>query len=216
MKLFYGADKIVETPVFGEGNPTNDYGLGFYLTPDKDIASLWASKNPGGGYVIEYEVSLSGLRLLRLDTKEDADVLRWISILTSHRFSRRDRESNKEALDWFQRHYSLDVSAYDLIVGYRADDAYFAYSLDFVRNELSLEKLKEAMILGRLGLQYVLISPKAFGQIRMLRYEAVPPSTEYQAFRARMAEEYRRIHGEDSFRNTFLRDIMRREDDTLR
>ena len=212
MKLFYGADRIVDTPVFGEGNPTNDYGLGFYLTPDKDIASLWASKNPRGGYLIEYEVELSDLRLLRLDTKEDADVLRWISILTNHRFSRRDRENNKEALDWIQRHYPLDVSSYDMVVGYHADDAYFAYSLDFVRNELSLEKLKEAMTLGRLGLQYVLISPKAFCQIRMLRFETVPPSTEYQAFRAKMAEEYQ----EDSFRNTFLRDIMRRENDTLR
>ena len=216
MKLFYGADRIVAAPIFGEGNPTNDYGLGFYLTPDRGIAALWASKNQNGGYVIEYDVKMSGLRILRLDTKEDEDVLRWISILTNHRFSRRDREENAQALNWLENKYPVSVSAYDLVIGYRADDAYFAYSLDFVRNELSLEKLKEAMLLGRLGLQYVLISPKAFGQISMIRYEAVPHSPDYEDFRGKMVAEHRKIRGEDSFRNTFLRDIMRRHDDTNR
>ena len=216
MKLFYGADKIIETPVFGRGNPTNDYGLGFYLTPDENVARLWAAKNANGGFVIEYDVNFSGLRILRLDTKEDEDVLRWISILAKHRFSRRDREDHKETLEWLERKFPVDVSAYDAVIGYRADDAYFAYSLDFVSNELSLEKLKEAMLLGRLGLQYVLISPKAFGQIRFVRSEEIPYSNEYETFRGQMAGEYRKVRSEDSYRNTFLRDIMRKYDDKVR
>jgi len=216
MKLYYGANQIVETPIFGEGNPSNDYGLGFYLTIDKEIARLWAGKNPGGGYVMEYDVALSDLCLLRLDSKEDEDILRWISVLTKHRFSRRDREDNKQALEWLERHFPLDVSAYDVVIGYRADDAYFAYSLDFVRNDLSLEKLKEAMFLGRLGLQYVLISRKAFGSIRMVGYETVAHADDYEAFRLNMVEEYHKVRGEDSYKNTFLRDLMRKYDDSVR
>ncbi|MBE6127442.1 MAG: DUF3990 domain-containing protein [Erysipelotrichaceae bacterium] len=216
MKLFYAADKIIETPVFGKGNPTNDYGLGFYLTPDKKIARLWAAKNSSGGFVIEYDVNLTGLSVLRLDTKEDEDVLRWISLLAKHRFSRRDREDHKDTLEWLEKRFPVDVSAYDAVIGYRADDAYFAYSLDFVSNALSLEKLKEAMLLGRLGLQYVLISPKAFGQIRFVRSEEVPYSNEYEAFHGQMAGEYHKVRSEDSYRNTFLRDIMRKYDDQVR
>ena len=210
MKLFYGADRIVEAPIFGAGNPTNDYGLGFYLTPDKDIAKLWGSKFLQGGFVIEYDVDLTNLNILRLNTDKDEDVLRWLSILAKHRFSRRDREANKGALEWLESRFPVDVSAFDLVIGYRADDAYFTYSLDFVRNQLSLEKLKEAMLLGRLGLQYVLISKEAFKRIKMTRYEEVPYSSDYEAFRGQMVEEFHHVKKEDSIMNTFLRDVMRK------
>ena len=53
MIFYYGADKIVTKPIFGKGNPSNDYGLGFYLTENKELARLWASKFPEGGYLIE-------------------------------------------------------------------------------------------------------------------------------------------------------------------
>lgn len=32
MLIFHGSEKIIETPQFGQGNPRNDYGLGFYCT----------------------------------------------------------------------------------------------------------------------------------------------------------------------------------------
>ena len=35
MKLFYGSKTLLTRPTFGEGKPSNDYGLGFYLTPER-------------------------------------------------------------------------------------------------------------------------------------------------------------------------------------
>jgi len=59
----------------------------------------------------------------------------------------------------------------DYIIGYRADDSYFSFAEDFVSGILSLRDLSEAMHLGALGEQVVLISPKAFEQIHFEGYE---------------------------------------------
>ena len=40
--IYHGSEKIVETPVFGEGKKTNDFGLGFYCTESENLAKEWA------------------------------------------------------------------------------------------------------------------------------------------------------------------------------
>ena len=50
----------------------------------------------------------------------------------------------------------------DIIIGYRADDSYFAFANAFLNNTLSLAQLEKAMYLGKLGEQIVLKSKKAF------------------------------------------------------
>lgn len=209
MLLYYGADKLVVKPEFGVGNSSNDYGLGFYLTPSKKMAELWASKNIGGGKVITYEIDLKNLKILNLKDGTKEDVLKWISLLIKHRFSKDDYESNKKTIDWLNKNYQVNVEDYDVIIGYRADDSYFSYSLEFVRNELSLELLSEAMHLEKLGEQVVLISKKAFKKIRFIDYYDVPYSESYKSFRNRTLLEYRNIKETEKFSNTFIRDIIR-------
>jgi len=209
MFLYYGADKLVVKPEFGVGNSSNDYGLGFYLTPSKKMAELWAGKNIGGGKVITYEIDLKNLKILNLKDGTKEDVLKWISLLIKHRFSKDDYESNKKTIDWLNKNYQVNVEDYDVIIGYRADDSYFSYSLEFVRNELSLELLSEAMHLGKLGEQVVLISKKSFKKIRFIDYYDVPYSESYKSFRNRTLLEYRNIKETEKFSNTFIRDIIR-------
>lgn len=211
MKFYYGADSLVIKPEFNKGNPSNDYGLGFYLTPSKELARLWASKFVNGGYLIEYDVDVSKLKILHLDTIEDEDVLKWISILISHRFSKEEKDSNIRNIKWLEDNYPFDIGDNDVIIGYRADDSYFDYSRDFVKNELSLEVLKDAMRAGNLGIQFVLISKRSFDYIRYIKHEEINHSGEYQAFRAKTREEYLKLKKEDDENNTFLRDIMRRK-----
>ena len=55
-----------------------------------------------------------------------------------------------------ERTFLLDISEYDVIIGYRADDSYFSFAQDFVAGVISLQKLSEAMQLGKLGEQIVL------------------------------------------------------------
>lgn len=209
MLFYYGADKIVDKPIYNYGNSSNDYGLGFYLTTDKRMAELWASKNKNGGYVIKYELDINELNVLYLNNSDKESVLKWISLLIRHRFSNDDYERAKSTIDFLSNKYYVDLSNYDLIVGYRADDSYFSYSRDFVFNDLSLEMLKKAMELGNLGLQYVLKSKKAFDKIKIISYEKVPYSKDYESFRFKTLNEYSIIKESDSINNTFIRDIMR-------
>jgi len=58
-----------------------------------------------------------------------------------------------------------------VMIGYRADDSYFSFAEDFVNNTISLQDLSVAMQLGTLGEQIVLLSPKAFEQIKFIRFE---------------------------------------------
>ena len=211
MRFYYGADSLVIKPLFNYGNPSNDYGLGFYLTADKELARLWASKFEQGGFLIEYDVDITNLSILRLDSIKDEDVLAWISILISHRFSKEERAENIAFIKWLEENYPINLDGVDVIVGYRADDSYFDYSRDFVRNELSLEILKDAMRLGKLGNQFVLKSKKAFDSIRYIKSEKVEHAEEYEIFRKRTKLEYLKLKKEDDVNNTFIRDLIRRK-----
>ena len=73
-----------------------------------------------------------------------------------------------------------DISEYDVIIGYRADDSYFAFAQDFVAGVISLQKLSEAMRLGKLGEQIVLKSQKALERIAFAGYETVAMEDYYK------------------------------------
>ena len=194
MKLFYGADKIIKSPIYGLGNPSNDYGLGLYLTPSLDAAKLWAERFQEG-YVMTYEVDLDGLKVLTLDHATEEDVLTWLALLAKNRFDKVDRI----------------LSSYDVVIGYRADDSYFAYSSGFIKGEVSMETLERAMIIGKLGQQYVLLSPTAFQHLRYLKSDKISQSGSYQEFRKQALDEYHALRlNEDLFANHFIRDIMRK------
>ena len=74
----------------------------------------------------------------------------------------------KSRLEFLDKHFYIDVAKYDVIIGYRADDAYFKFPLFFIQNEISIEKLEEIYTLGSLGKQIVLISPKSFERIEFI------------------------------------------------
>lgn len=63
-----------------------------------------------------------------------------------------------------------DYKNYDVIIGYRSDDAYFLFARAFVSNEISLSQLGLAMKLGKLGFQYCIKSEKAFSKLKFLDY----------------------------------------------
>lgn len=212
MRLFYGADSLVSKPQYGKGNPNNDYGLGFYMTPELRFAKLWASKFNNGGFAITYDADISKLNVLYLNSNSELDILKWITILVSHRFDKDTYDEYKERIAWLRKHFYPDLEGVDMIVGYRADDSYFAYSESFVKNELSIEMLSQAMKLGKLGLQYVLISKKTFEYISYVNHEPVIHSEEYTRFREETLNEYREIKNNDNDRNTFIRDIIRKYD----
>lgn len=210
MRLHYGSETLFDKPTYGNGNPSNDYGLGFYMTDSRDLARLWGSKSKDGGYILTFDFDMSDLKVLNLNDRDEENALRWISILVRHRFDYSSKEKYKDRIAWLERKFPLYPEDYDAIIGYRADDSYFSYSKAFVANELSFELLTEAMRIGKLGLQYVAISKKAFSRLEFISSERCPSSDEHDFFQKRTLQEFHALKEKESDANTFIRDLVRK------
>ena len=171
--LLHGTDHIIEEPDINIGNEHNDYGKGFYCTKAEEMAKEWACKQNTDGFVNSYELNTDGLKILDL-TDGQHTVLNWIAILLKYRTFKLNSEIAIDARDYIIEHYSVNISDYDVVVGYRADDSYFQYAESFVSNGLPLRSLNKALKLGKLGEQTVLVSQKAFDQIKFI--DAAPVS----------------------------------------
>lgn len=215
IELLHGTNHIIETPDITIGNPHNDYGKGFYCTRLPEMAKEWACKQNADGFINRYELNLDGLKVLSLVDGEHT-VLNWIALLLKNRTFKLDSEIAIDARDYIIEHFSIDTSEYDIIVGYRADDSYFQYAESFVENGLPLRSLNKALQLGKLGEQTVLVSEKAFKQIKFIDAEPVDKTVYYPKFIARDSsarESYKKeIKSGRSYRDDiFVMDILREE-----
>ena len=161
IKLLHGSDHIIEKPDLLLGKTNNDYGRGFYCTQELSMAMEWACKKNSDGFVNKYVLEQDSLNILNLlDGKYN--ILHWMALLLKNRTFRLSNEIAIDACDYIIENFSIDLKAYDVIIGYRADDSYFSFAESFVQNGLPLRSLNEALHLGRLGTQTVLISEKSF------------------------------------------------------
>lgn len=184
MILYHGSVSIIEQPVFGKGKRHNDYGLGFYCTQSLDLAKEWAVEENRDGYANKYSLDLQGLTILDLSQK-GFTTLHWITLLLQNRVFTLKNDIIKAGKKYLIEHFSLPVKEYDIIKGYRADDSYFAYAESFLNNTISVQRLSEALKLGNLGEQVVLISEKAFEKLKFSGYEIADAATYYPLRKAR-------------------------------
>lgn len=210
--IWHGSPEIVEKPIFGLGKKNNDYGLGFYCTEIEGLAKEWACQKPSkDGYANCYELDMEGLSILNLSDKEFT-TLNWLAVLANNRNFRASSAVSKHGRDYLLDNFLPDISNYDIITGYRADDSYFSFARAFVNNIISLAQLTEAMKLGKLGEQIVLKSKDSFDAIRFIKYE-IADSEEYYIKRKQrneLANEQFRLQQEvDDFNGLFMRDIIR-------
>lgn len=214
VRLYHGSEVIVERPEFGKGARHNDYGKGFYCTENPELAREWACAKQKNGYVNIYDLDMTGLSVLNLNDPQ-YNILNWLAILADNRTYWQNGSISEDAKDYIKTHFLLDISGYDVIIGYRADDSYFSFAQDFVAGVISLEKLSEAMRLGKLGEQIVLKSPKAFDQIEFVGCENVDADIYYTRKMERERDarrEYRKRKREKAdIHELYIIDIMREE-----
>ena len=76
-----------------------------------------------------------------------------------------------------KKYYDIDISDYDIIKGYRADDAYFKMLQTFYEDNITLEDLSEVFELGNIGYQIALVSERAFCNLKFIdSYSVTDPS----------------------------------------
>lgn len=163
-KIYHGSNRVIECPEYGYGKPHNDYGLGFYCTEDKDMAREWGVSADRDGTCNAYEIELDGLTVLNLNTAEFC-ILHWLNILLQNRTFEISSPLASEAKDYLLKNFSVDYERADVIIGYRADDSYFAFAQDFINGAISYRQLERAMHLGNLGEQIVIKSERAFERL---------------------------------------------------
>ena len=168
--LYHGSQKIVEQPLFGVGKTYNDYGQGFYCTQNISLAKEWACPTSDDGFANIYELETDRLKLIDLQSEEFC-TLNWLAILINNRKFDLDTPIMRQGVFYLKENFLPDISGFDLIKGYRADDSYFSFARAFLSNQISYEQLQKAMKLGKLGEQIMLKSKKSFENITFTGYE---------------------------------------------
>lgn len=170
MKIYHGSKNKINKPVVGGSNPANDYGPAFYMSLDYDSAAMWACKMDSVGVVNEYDLDLSNLKVLDLTDRNKYSVLNWVAILLHFReLDQSLKNAFPSRLKILEEKYYIDVTRYDLVIGYRADDAYFRFPVQFLIGNITLEQLEEAFMLGELGIQHVIMSQKGLDNLKYVK-----------------------------------------------
>ena len=213
--LYHGSKEIIEKPTLRGGKESNDYGYGFYCTENIELANEWACPDNNDGYANKYELDVTGLNVLDL-TKPEYNILNWMALLLQFRIPKGMTPNDEMAREYILKNFSIDLTKVDVIIGYRADDSYFSFARDFLKNTITVAQLSRAMELGKLGIQVVLHSEKAFEQLKYIESTIADNETYYTKRRARdlMAkEEYREATKLSSVTqdDLFIMDIIRQE-----
>ena len=212
MIIMHGSEKIIEEPKYDLGKPTNDYGKGFYCTRSFDMACEWACKHNTNGFVNEYDLDIEKLKVLNL-FDEKYNVLNWIALLLKNRTFIIDSQIAIDAKEFIIANYYIDLSDYDVVIGYRADDSYFSFAQSFINNSLSVDGLAKALKLGNLGEQVALISGNAFLHLKFNGAKIVNKNRYYSKYISRdiqAREQYKKMIKEKSYINdVYVMDLLR-------
>ena len=138
LTIYHGSKQIIEKPVFGEGRKTNDFGLGFYCTESSDFAKEWAVSSLRDGFSNRYTLDTEFMSVLRLNGPEYT-ILNWMAVLVAHRLFPIRTPVARRAKNYLIENFGINVNAYDLIIGYRADDSYFDFAEAFLNNTITVE-----------------------------------------------------------------------------
>lgn len=208
--IYHGSNQIVEIPTFGAGRKNNDFGPGFYCTENSDLAKEWAVSSLRNGFSNRYTLDTEYLNILRLNSP-DYTILNWIAVLVEHRLFSIRTPVARRAKQYLIEHFGINVNAFDLIIGYRADDSYFVFAEAFLNNAITVEQLSRAMLLGKLGEQIVVKSKFAYSRLQYEGFEIAEKETYYVLRKARndqAGQKYLDILEEESD-GLYIRDIIR-------
>ena len=176
--LCHGSKDIIRNPQYGLGEASNDYGRGFYTVFEDNIelAKEWACSpynRTDQSFVNTYTFDTRGIKVLNLDKMP---IIYWIVLAASM------REPNVDEEDFYllQDEYLVDTSLFDCVYGWRCDDSYSQIMDGFIDGRYSDLAVEQAMKLGYLQTQFVIISENAFGRIKYKKNEVVKDFSLYR------------------------------------
>ena len=167
--LYHGSPNQQVSPRYGLGDEKHDYGKGFYLTENLELAKEWAVCRPDerNGWVHKFSLDITDLRILDF---QEYNILSWLAELMKHRDAA-DSKRYRILSEKFIEKYGIDSEHYDVIKGWRANASYFYIAREFVRDNIDVEILEELLSLGGLGIQYCIKSERAYEKLLEIKEE---------------------------------------------
>ena len=154
MKLYHGTNTEIRYIDLNESRVGKDFGLGFYLTPDKKVAQRQAERKfeqfgTGHAKVYEYDIeedAMRGLEVLRFESY----TLEWARFVLQNRMNRTRKQ----------------IHNYDVVIGPIADDV-IGYQIRRVEEGIiSEEQFLEEIKYHTVTIQYLFATEKS---IRLLQ-----------------------------------------------
>ena len=176
--LYHGSPNENVVPIFGKGDDRHDYGKGFYLTENIQLAKEWAvcRPNDNNGWVHKYELDTTDLKILDFQEK---NILAWLAELMKHRDAADSKRYRMLAKQFIEK-YGVDTSEYDIIKGWRANASYFYIAKEFVKDNIDIDILEELLSLGGLGIQYCIKSELAYSKLTEIKDDLI--AVNYEEF----------------------------------
>ena len=212
--LWHGSDHIIETPKYLFNNDSNDFGTGFYCSTDTYLAQEWACHQNTDGIINHYSLETNSLRILNL-LDNQYSILNWLALLLKHRTFLLSSPIAVMARNYILKNFSIDLTNYDVVMGYQANGSAFSFTSAFLQNKLPLQFLAQVLQLSNLGEQTVLISEKAFTQLTFTEADPVDRTIYYPQFinRDYTAQKLlqKKIANSFSYQDdTFIMDLLRK------
>lgn len=145
VKVYHGSNCEVKLPSLTYGRTDSDFGIGFYVTTDVEMAEKWAARRKHS-IVNVYMIDLEYLNGLSFGVDKG-----WLDFVVQNRSGNKRME--------------LDLSEVDYIKGATADDRLFAVVEQYESDLLDADTAIKAMDAMKIGEQIALVSDEGIANL---------------------------------------------------
>lgn len=155
IKVYHGSNCEVKNPSLSYGRKDADFGIGFYVTTDVEMAENWASRRKNS-IINVYTIDLDNLNGIEFGLDKG-----WLDFVVQNRSGNTRME--------------LELSEVDYIKGATADDRLFAVVEQYESDLIDVDTAIKAMNAMKIGDQIALVSEESIENLEFVQsYELSP------------------------------------------
>lgn len=157
IKVYHGSNIPVPFPQISKGRKNVDFGLGFYVTDNYEIAEKWASHKKDNAVISEYELDINKLKTYRFNLDSE-----WLNYVIANR---NGCSTN------------LDIRNYDVIIGPIVDEKMFSVIEYYENGWIDSETAIEVLVNFNAGIQFCLITQDSIDtRLRFVNAYTISPA----------------------------------------
>lgn len=160
--VYHGSSTEVKEPSLKYGRYDADFGVGFYVTQDYEMAEKWAAIKKTS-VINAYELDLDNLNGIEFELDKS-----WLDFIVQNRSG--------------SKRINVDITDVDYIIGATADDKLFSVIEQYEDNLIDVDSAIKAMNAMKIGKQISLRSEEAVAAIQFLSSHIVTDEKKEELF----------------------------------